>query len=63
MERHRKMMVALAARLSRVRGSMTDAEFGELLADMVTMADRFTEIDAKPGARDPETARARRSSM
>jgi hypothetical protein len=56
-------MVALAARLSRVRGSMTDAEFGELLADMVTMADRFTEIDAKPGARDPETARARRSSM
>jgi hypothetical protein len=52
-ERHRKMMAALAARLSPVRGSMTDAEFGQLLADMVTMADRFAEIDAKPGAHRP----------
>lgn len=45
-----KLRAALAARLERVRGAMTDAEFGQLLADMVIVAERFAEIDAKPGA-------------
>jgi len=43
-------MAALAARLTCVRGNMTDAEFGQLLADMVTVAERFGEIEAKPAA-------------
>lgn len=49
-ERRHAIMAAMTARLSRVRGAMTDAEFGQLLADMVKMAERFAEIDAKPGA-------------
>ena len=52
-ERRRRILSALAARLSRVRGNMTDAEFGQLLADMVEMAERFAEIDAKPNASAP----------
>jgi len=49
-ERRRGMMAAIAARLARVRGNMTDAEVGQLLADMVKVAERFGEIDARPGA-------------
>ena len=49
-EHRRAMVAAMAARLSRVRGAMTDAEFGQLLADVVKVAERFVEIDAKPGA-------------
>jgi hypothetical protein len=41
------MTAAMAVELSRLRGAMTDAEFGPLLADVVKMAERFAEIDAK----------------
>jgi hypothetical protein len=44
-----KVIAAIAARLERVRGTMTDAEFGQLLARMARTAERFAEIDAKPG--------------
>lgn len=49
-DRHRELMATMAARLSRVRGQMTDAEFGQLLADVVRTAKRFAELDAKPDA-------------
>ena len=49
-ERRRATMAAMAARMTRVRGNMTDAEFGQLLMDMVKVAERFGEIDAQPGA-------------
>ena len=58
MEDHRRAiltaMTAMTARLSRVRGNMTDAEFGQLLANMSRTAERFAEIDAKPGALGPD---------
>lgn len=50
-DRRHALMATIAARLARVRGQMTDAEFGQLLADVVRTAERFAEIDAKPGGR------------
>ena len=50
----RQLMAALAARLTRVRRNMTEAEFGQLLADMVKVTERFAEIDAKPGSLGPD---------
>ena len=52
----RQLMAALAARLTPVRGNMTDTEFGQLLADMVNVAGRGAEIDAKPGSLSPDMA-------
>lgn len=52
-EARRQLMVALAARLTCVRGNLTDTQFGQLLADMVRTVERFAEIDAKPGAHGP----------
>lgn len=49
----RQPMTTMAARLARVRGQMTDEEFGRLLADIGRTAERFTEIDAAPGATLP----------
>ena len=50
-ERRGQLMVTIAARLAKVRGQMTDAEFGRLLAEVVRTAERFAEIDAKPVGR------------
>ena len=44
---------ALATRIERFRGQMTDAEFTELVVDMARVADRFMEIDERPGATFP----------
>lgn len=52
--RRQQLMAAIAKRLVPVRGQMTDAEFGALLADMVRTAERFEAIDAKPGAHRPD---------
>ena len=46
---HAKMLTAMAARIAPVRGDMTDAEFAQLIADMVNMAQRFAEIDKRLG--------------
>ena len=53
-DRRHALLTELAARLNRVRGNMTDAEFAQLLADMVRTAERFAEIDATPGALLPD---------
>ena len=52
-ETRRQLMAALAGRLTPVRGNLTDAQFGQLLADMLRTVERFAEIDAKPGAHGP----------
>ena len=43
-----QLTATMAARLERVRGLMTDAEFAQLLTQMVRTAERFAEIDAGP---------------
>ena len=45
-ERRKELRADLVARLKRVRGEMTDAEFDELVDDVERTADRFAEIDA-----------------
>jgi hypothetical protein len=52
-ERRRQFRAELIARLERVRGTMTDAEFGKLLTSIEQTAVRFAEIDA--GRRYPFT--------
>jgi len=58
-----KLRAAFAARLERVRGSLTDAEFERLVADMVKTAARLEEIEGRalhtgdhaiPVSREPE---------
>jgi hypothetical protein len=44
-----ELTVALAKRLSTVRGAMSDTEFSTLLRDMVKTAERFLEIDSHLG--------------
>jgi len=46
---HETMLTAVTARIATVRGDMTDAEFGQLIADMVRTAQRFAEIDKRLG--------------
>jgi len=50
-ERFDELRAALAARLERVRGSMTDDEFGQLVADITRTAQRFEEIEARERSR------------
>ena len=50
-ERRNTLRAQIAARLRRVRGAMTDADFARLVDDVVRSAERFAEIDAGPGAR------------
>ena len=45
-ERRRELRAELVARLERVRGQMTDAEFKALVRDVERTAMRFKEIDA-----------------
>ena len=47
-ERHQQLLAAIAARLDRVRGGMTDAEFAQLVGDVARTAARFSQIDAGP---------------
>jgi hypothetical protein len=47
-ERREKLREELTARLERVRGQMTDAEFDELVSSVERTAARFAEIDAGP---------------
>ena len=46
--RRQKLRAELIARLERVRGGMTDAEFDALIASVERTAARFAEIDAGP---------------
>jgi len=43
-----QLRVELIARLERVRGLMTDAEFDTLITSVERTAARFAEIDAGP---------------
>ena len=52
-ERRRQFRAELITRLDRVRGTMSDAEFGKLVTSMERTAVRFAEIDA--GRRYPAT--------
>jgi hypothetical protein len=50
-ERRNTLRAQIAARLQRVRGAMSDADFAHLVDDVVRTAERFAEIDAGTGAR------------
>ena len=45
-DRRQELRAKLVARLERVRGQMTEAEFNELVNDVERVARRFAEIDA-----------------
>jgi hypothetical protein len=45
-ERLTTLRAALTARLERVRGSLTDAEFARLIDDVMRTAERLEEIEA-----------------
>ena len=45
-ERRRELRAELVARLERLRGQMTDAEFEDLVSAVARTAQRFPEIDA-----------------
>ena len=47
-ERRQELRAELIARLERVRGQMTDADFDELVTSVERTAARFAEIDAGP---------------
>ena len=52
--RSEQLRAAFSARLERVRGNMSDADFAQLVADMVSTAQRFEEIDARElGSKTP----------
>ena len=53
-QRRQRLYATMAARLERVRGGLTDAQFAQLLAEMVRTAERFAEIEAKPGRLRPD---------
>jgi len=46
-ERSEQLRAALAARLERVRGTMSDEEFSNLIDDVIRTTQRFEEIDAR----------------
>lgn len=50
-DRSEQLRDAFTARLDRVRGTMTDSEFTNLVADMVSTAQRFEEIDEREQGR------------
>ena len=47
-ERRKQLRAELIARLERVRGGLTDAEFDDLVTSVERTAARFAEIDAGP---------------
>ena len=47
-EQRQQLRAELIARLARVRGQMTDAEFDELVSAVERTAARLEEIDARP---------------
>lgn len=47
-ERRQQLRMERIARLARVRGRMTDAEFDELVRAVERTAAQFAEIDARP---------------
>ena len=51
-DRRQAMVRTITARLARVRGNLTDAEFAELLGKVLRTAERFAEIDRQYGV-DP----------
>jgi hypothetical protein len=59
--RRRELAAAITARLSRVRGNMTDQEFARLIADVAHTAERFAEIEGRwPADRDGDREAMRR---
>jgi len=46
-ERSEQLRDELAGRLERVRGDLTEDQFARLVADVVSTAQRFEEIDAR----------------
>jgi hypothetical protein len=46
-EHSEQLRAALAARLERVRGSMSDVDFAALVDDVIRTTQRFEEIDAR----------------
>jgi hypothetical protein len=48
-DRRRARRVEIEARLRRVRGAMTDAEFERLVSAVVRTAERFDDINAGTG--------------
>ena len=48
-ERRKLRRAKIEARLARVRGALTDAEFERLANAVMRTAERFTDIDAGPG--------------
>ena len=46
-ERRQQLRAELLARLQRVRGDMTDAQFEDLVSSVERTAARFAEIDAR----------------
>ncbi len=51
--RREQLRTELTARLERLRGRMTDAAFGELMAAVDRTAESLAELDAGPGVVAP----------
>ena len=51
--RRAELKATIESRLAKVRGALTDAQFDQLIADVVRTAERFAEIEKKPGAKTP----------
>jgi len=49
--RRRELAAEITERLTRVRGSMTDDEFAQLIESMIHTSERFLEIDMRRPAR------------
>jgi hypothetical protein len=47
-QRLEQFTATVTARLARVRGNMTEAEFQALIADVVRTAQKFGEVTAPP---------------
>ena len=52
-----ELLERLIARLQRVRGTLTDEEFANLVADVTAMAETFEKIDRRARDRSDRTAR------
>ena len=48
-----RLRAALYARLERVRGAMSDADFAQLIDDVMETTRRFEEIDAREKGANP----------
>jgi hypothetical protein len=49
-EHSEQLRAALATRLERVRGAMSDEEFSQLIDDVIRTTQRFEEIEARERA-------------